>query len=109
MVARNEGEAATCCWAEIVRSLMVDRAGEPREPGGDRSKVSRGDTSCSLETEEERTNSGGGRCACRRGPRARVQEARVPTGCGRGDDRGRPLWKTLKGSRGRAPAVEKGL
>ena len=52
---------------------------------------------------------GRGRCACRRGPRAGGQEARVPTGRGSGDERGRPLWKVVKGSKGRAPAAEKGL
>lgn len=52
---------------------------------GDRSKVSRGDTSCSLKTEEEKTKTGWRQvCLQAWGPRAGGQEARVSTGRGRG-------------------------
>lgn len=84
---------------DILRSLMGDRAGEPREPGGRQVKREQRDGSCSLETQEERTNSERQGAPGRRGPRAEAG------GCGSSRDVGAatreegPSGRLLKGAR----------
>lgn len=85
---------------DILRSLMGDRAGEPRKPGGRQGqKRAEGTAPAALKLKRREQTAGGGRCACGRGPRAGGQEARSAHGTWERRQGERPSGRLLKGAK----------